>query len=327
MKSRSWPYRGNRKPCLLLLCCLLLAVPAPLAVGQEFDESLVEPFANAAEQWVRENIDDDVIAAFEKGDRESVRKALQRIQQELGDDHVLDVGLLKETAKALVPVLEGYEETADYALWLKARLDYFDVAEQLRLSAPKVEPGKTNIAINPPASKEREIWIEKTSNRPWPDRAREFVPRLKPIFEAEKVAPELVWIAEVESAFDPRARSPVGAVGMFQLMPDTAKRFGLSTFPLDGRKHPGDSARASAKYLRYLHSKFRDWRLALAAYNAGEGRVQKLMTRHGATTYDEVAPYLPAETQMYVPKIEATLLRREGLRLSELRMPTSTKSG
>jgi membrane-bound lytic murein transglycosylase D len=150
------------------------------------------------------------------------------------------------------------------------------------------------------------------------------VSRLKPIFVAERVPPELVWIAEVESSFDPRVRSPAGAAGLFQLMPATARRFRLKTaWPWDDRLNPELSARAAAQYLKYLHSHFKGWQLALAAYNAGEGTVQDLLTRHKAQTYDAIATRLPAETQMYVPKVEATLLRREGLTLAELRVPRS----
>jgi membrane-bound lytic murein transglycosylase D len=102
-------------------------------------------------------------------------------------------------------------------------------------------------------------------------------------------------------------------------MPDTAKRFGLRTFPFDQRLAPDDSALAAAKYLQYLHRHFNDWRLALAAYNAGEGTLQNLLNRHKAHTFDEIATHLPAETQLYVPKVEATILRREGLKLNQLR--------
>jgi membrane-bound lytic murein transglycosylase D len=144
------------------------------------------------------------------------------------------------------------------------------------------------------------------------------VPRLKPVFAAQKVPPELVWIAEVESSFDPRARSPAGAAGLFQLMPATAKRFGLRRWPLDQRLTPEKSAGATAKYLQYLHGHFNDWRLALAAYNAGEGAIDRLLQERKAATFDAIAPHLPAETQMYVPRIEATLLRREGVKLSQL---------
>jgi membrane-bound lytic murein transglycosylase D len=82
--------------------------------------------------------------------------------------------------------------------------------------------------------------------------AKEYVPELKPIFAAQKIPPELVWVAEVESSFDRRAESPAGAAGLFQLMPATAKRFGLSLWPRDQRFQPEPSATASAQYLKYL---------------------------------------------------------------------------
>ena len=84
---------------------------------------------------------------------------------------------------------------------------------------------------------------------------------------------------------------------------------------------PEESARAAAQYIHYLHGEFKDWRLALAAYNAGEGTVHKLLKQQKARTFDAIATRLPAETQMYVPRIEATLARREGVTLNQLRVP------
>jgi membrane-bound lytic murein transglycosylase D len=127
----------------------------------------------------------------------------------------------------------------------------------------------------------------------------------------------------VESSFDRRALSPAGAAGLFQLMPDTAKRFGLSLWPRDQRYQPEPSATASAQYLKYLHDRFRDWRLALAAYNAGEGTVQKLLDQYKTHSYDDIAEHLPAETQMYVPRVEAVLRQREGADLEQLSAPQS----
>jgi membrane-bound lytic murein transglycosylase D len=102
-------------------------------------------------------------------------------------------------------------------------------------------------------------------------------------------------------------------------MPSTAKRYGLGTSWLrDERYNPEPSGRAAAQYLRHLHDRFGDWRLALAAYNAGEGNVEQLLRSRKARSFEEIASYLPAETQLYVPKVEATVLRREGVKLSQL---------
>jgi membrane-bound lytic murein transglycosylase D len=104
-------------------------------------------------------------------------------------------------------------------------------------------------------------------------------------------------------------------------MPETAKRFGLSLWPRDQRFQTEASATASARYLKYLFDRFQDWRLALAAYNAGEGTVRKLLDRSKTRSYDDIAGHLPAETQMYVPRVEAVVLQREGAKLEELSAP------
>jgi len=295
-----------------------VATPA-LAQEESIDFDALQ---RSAEQWAKENLDDDALRLLENVDRDKVKRVLEDLQKRFQANYVIDLASLKETATAILPLLEQYEETYPYALWLKSRLDYLDVADQMRRAAPPPKsPDKpTSPLPNPAPQKEREIWISKLSDRPWPQNARPYVSQLKPVFIAQRLPPELVWIAEVESSFDPRARSPVGAVGLFQLMPATAKRYGLRTWPLDDRVKPEPSARAAAKYLKYLHGLFKDWRLALAAYNAGEGTVQNLLDRHKGTSFDSIATHLPAETQMFVPKVEATLLRREGLKLSQLRL-------
>ena len=108
---------------------------------------------------------------------------------------------------------------------------------------------------------------------------------------------------------------------MYQLMPATAKDLGLSLFPFDERKQWEPTTHAAAKYLHRLHDQFDDWRLAVAAYNSGPGTVSRLLKRYSTTSYEGIAQHLPAETQMYVPKVEATILRREGLELEKLKAP------
>ena len=103
-----------------------------------------------------------------------------------------------------------------------------------------------------------------------------------------------------------------------QLMPATAKERGLNLRPADERLDPEKNARATAKHLRHLYGQFGDWPLALAAYNVGEGRVQGLLQKHKTRSLDRIATRLPAETQMYVPRIEAALRRRESITLAQL---------
>jgi membrane-bound lytic murein transglycosylase D len=108
---------------------------------------------------------------------------------------------------------------------------------------------------------------------------------------------------------------------MFQLMKPTAKSLGLSTWLPDERFNVEKNARAAAIYLRHLYGRFGDWRLALAAYNAGETRVSQLLEKARQRSYDAIAARLPAETQMYVPKVEATLRKREAVELRQLPAP------
>jgi len=281
----------------------------------------LDELADSAMEWAEENLDQDVLASLSQIDREKVRQALADLQKKLGGAYVLDLAPFKDTAKSLVPLLRSYEETTPYAAWLRSRLDYFDVAEELKRASPvPKQPQEKPVPTPIPSPKaEREIWMKQISKTSWPEAAKPLIPKLKPIFKQAHVPVELVWIAEVESSFDPHAKSPAGAAGLFQLMPATAKRFGLRRWPFDQRYTVEPSARAAAQYMAILHSRFKDWRLALAAYNAGEGTVQRLLSSRKARGFDEISGSLPAETQMYVPKIEAVIERREGLRLDQLR--------
>ena len=305
----------------ILALIVLAGVPALMAPAQTNTNSLDQLF-QAAEQFARENFDDSVLQLFDPVDRDRVEQFLRDVQQRFDSDYVIDIDELQDAARAVLPLLEAHEETQPYAAWLKSRLDYFVVVEKLKRSVapPQPKPGEPPGPIPPPGPElERKVWKTQFEKSPWPKAAGEFVPQLKPVFAKQGVAPELVWIAEVESSFDPRARSPAGAVGLFQLTPDTAKRMGLSLWPWDERKRAEPSARATAQYLRHLYGQFHDWRLALAAYNAGEGRVRALLARHKTKSFDAIATKLPAETQLFVPKVEATLLRREGVTLSNLK--------
>jgi membrane-bound lytic murein transglycosylase D len=303
---------------------LVLFLAGSAAVRADDPTVTMPDLIQGAEQWAQENLDTNVLNAVSEADEQAMQQFFYEVQRRFQGDYVVDIAPLREMAHTLLPLLESHEATQPYAAWLKAQMDYLDVADEIRLTIPppNVETNPPPPPVpNPPPEKEREIWVRKVSPAPWPSLAKEYVPELKPIFTAQKIPPELVWVAGVESGFDPRALSPAGAAGMFQLMPDTARRFGLSSWPRDQRFQPEPSAAASAQYLKYLYDRFHDWRLALAAYNAGEGTVQKLLDRYKTDSYDAIAEHLPAETQMYVPRVEATLWQREGAKLEQLSAP------
>jgi membrane-bound lytic murein transglycosylase D len=239
---------------------------------------------------------------------------------------VYDLAPLKEPVLEILPILKGFEETKPYADWIESHLDYFDAAQQLEKEMAPTPPKPGRPAPPPSPRAQANVWQKKMSNRPIPAAAQPYVPQLKRIFASEKVPAELVWLAEVESSFNPKARSPAGAAGLFQLMPVTARSLGLSRWPRDERLQPEKNARAAAQYLRRLHGRFGQWPLALAAYNAGETRVDALLKQGKNRSFEAIAGRLPAETQLYVPKVEATLRKREGQAFSDLKIPAANQA-
>lgn len=142
------------------------------------------------------------------------------------------------------------------------------------------------------------------------DRLRLYLPLIMSEVQARGVPLELALLPLVESALNPQARSPVGALGTWQFMAPTARRFELRTSRLvDDRKNLVAATRAAMDYLLKLHAQFGDWHLAMAAYNWGEGRVQQAVNRQRArgepADFAALAPAMPAETRNYVPQIMA----------------------
>jgi membrane-bound lytic murein transglycosylase D len=308
----------------VFILALVLLMSLSILAQKRPREVTVDDLIAGAEDWAKENLDDDVLEFLDQIDRDKVRAFLVEIEARLQTNSVYELAPLRKQARELVPLLEEYEETEPLAEWLKTRLDYLDVSDEFNRAhpAPQPTPEKPIVIRKPPELPvQRTVWKRQFDRRGLPSNANDYVPRLKEIFIAERTPPELVWIAEVESSFNPDARSPVGATGMFQLMKPTAKSYGLSTFFPDDRTDPEKSARAAARYLRHLHDRFGDWPLALAAYNAGESRVDALLKKSNGRSYQSIANRLPAETQLYVPKCEAALQKREGIALADLKPP------
>ena len=143
-------------------------------------------------------------------------------------------------------------------------------------------------------------------------RAREMSPAMKGLVEQTardmKIDPALVQsVIEVESNYDPYAVSNKGAQGLMQLMPATAKRFGVKN-----SFDPKENIEAGVEYLKFLQNKFQDERLAIAAYNAGEGAVMK---------YNGVPPY--RETQSYVEKVDRKLKAKSAAVVAEAEAPAA----
>ncbi|GAC1375588.1 MAG: hypothetical protein NVSMB30_19900 [Hymenobacter sp.] len=150
-----------------------------------------------------------------------------------------------------------------------------------------------------------------------------------PIFEkylAQYNLPtDLKYLAVVESALIPTAKSPVGATGLWQFMGPTAGDLRLQRDEwIDERMAPEKATEAACKHLRYLYGIFHDWELVLAAYNWGAGSVQRVMRRTGKNNFWDLYPYMPAETRNYVPTFTAIMYSMKyaeahGLRTDKLR--------
>ncbi len=130
-----------------------------------------------------------------------------------------------------------------------------------------------------------------------------YVPIFEEALDMYSLPLELKYLPVIESALDPRAVSHAGAVGLWQFMLDTGKRYGLEVNSLiDERRDPIKSSYAAAHYLSDLYAMFGDWNLVIAAYNCGPNAVNKAIHRAGGSRdYWTIYPYLPRETRGYVP--------------------------
>lgn len=136
-----------------------------------------------------------------------------------------------------------------------------------------------------------------------------YFPMFEEALDKYNIPLELKYLAIVESALNPRARSRVGATGLWQFMYSTGKMYDLEVSSyVDERSDPIRSTEAACRYLSKLHQIFGDWDLALAAYNSGPGNVNKAIRRSGGyKNYWNIRPHLPRETAGYVPAFQATM--------------------
>jgi len=146
------------------------------------------------------------------------------------------------------------------------------------------------------------------------EREAEYLPRLQPLVAAGGLPRGLALLPVIESGFRPRARGRAGEGGLWQLRPATARRFGLIvTHQKDERFVPERATRAAVRYLAYLHARYRDWPLALAAYNAGEGRIDRALARRPRASFWELAHagLVPRRSRQYVPRFLALVRLNE----------------
>lgn len=134
-----------------------------------------------------------------------------------------------------------------------------------------------------------------------------YMPIIEEALELYELPLELKYLPVIESAMNPMATSPQGAVGLWQFMLRTGQLYGLKTNSLvDERRDPVKASRAAARYLKDLYAIYQDWNLVLAAYNCGPGTINKAIRRAGGETdFWKIYNYLPKETRGYVPAFVA----------------------
>lgn len=135
------------------------------------------------------------------------------------------------------------------------------------------------------------------------ERSNLYFPLFEEYLSKYNLPMELKYLAIVESALDPKAKSTSGAMGLWQFLYQASKMFDLEVNSyVDERCDPVKSTDAACKYLQYLYQNFNDWHLALAAYNVGIGEVKKAIERSGGKrNFWELSPYLPEAARSYVP--------------------------
>jgi hypothetical protein len=142
------------------------------------------------------------------------------------------------------------------------------------------------------------------------ERSGRYVPRISPILKKEGLPAGLAYLPLVESGFQPHAASHARAVGLWQFIPGTGRRYGLRIDKyVDERRDPVKSTHAAARYLKDLYGMFGDWHLSLAAYNSGEGNISRILDSGRTGDFWEMSErgYLYRETENYVPGFLAAL--------------------
>lgn len=180
--------------------------------------------------------------------------------------------------------------------------------------APELNSGEISWDLPVTRNARVDLWIGFLTGRNlarthmWLERSGRYTPMIREQLRARGMPEDLIYLALIESGFSPNAQSTASAVGIWQFIAETGRRYGLevSTY-VDERRDPIEATRAALDYLQQLHGRFGSWYLAAAAYNTGENRVARIMReRLGvARGRDEyfwvIAPHLPEETRNYVP--------------------------
>jgi membrane-bound lytic murein transglycosylase D len=182
------------------------------------------------------------------------------------------------------------------------------VSEKKVLSSPEVSLNKNATKFVKSYLKNEDETLGKVK-----ERSKAYFKLIDTIFTKYGLPVELKYLAVIESDLKTTAVSRVGARGMWQLMPVTARELGLKiTKKYDERTHVYKSTVAAARYLKDLYAEFGDWLLVMAAYNGGPGKVYHAIKRSGSRNFWVLQNYLPAESRCHVKRFIGTHYYFEG---------------
>ena len=190
------------------------------------------------------------------------------------------------------------------------------LADEIELNFPQIELPDSDIPLTLNGKVEYFVNYFRTGGRPafsrWLSRSERYIPLMKEVLRKEKLPEDLVYLAMIESGFTPHAISVASAVGPWQFMSGTGKRYSLRIDSwIDERRDPLKSTIAAALYLKELYALFNnDWYLAAAGYNAGENKILRAIDMYNSRDFWELTKgsYLKSETKDYVPKLLAAAI-------------------
>ncbi len=239
--------------------------------------------------------------------------------------HLFSVRLRLKVASGLVLFLPsiwaadsshgGTDAFASYHEAIDARL-----VDLLNRTTTRESRGEARPEPAAPAAKPADTTVQEFAIRYWRgreeslkralDRLAQVRPVLESVLESEGLPKSLIAVVLVESAADPLALSPKEARGLWQIIPATARQYGLMvSSQRDDRIHTEKATRAAARFLRDLYEQFHDWPLALAAYNAGKQVVERAVEKSRSDNFWTLSSQrlLPEETRNYVPAVLAAM--------------------
>ncbi len=313
--------------CAVCLCCLvgcantMVHVPESSSVPTE-DSRVQEPSLQAADK------PEEVFAITEEYFENAYRKA-EGFLRSASD--IYDTGLTREAIPyldtALLTVLDSQIELSEFPMMRELFQEIFDLNARILRSNPEALDiyldnrwshfNTKNYTVPIILNNAVRHFIEEyqTASRGFIERSLRrsggYMPMIKEELSKAGLPGDLAYLVIIESGFSPKATSYARARGLWQFMPSTGRRYGLKmNYWVDERCDPEKSTKAAIRYMSDLYDEFRSWKLVLASYNGGEGRIRRAVQHCGTTDFWDIASSdrIHRQTKEYVPRFMAATI-------------------